>query len=94
MLLQIKNSTCKLTTVLQIKNEKSCARRMSDDDLACVSQKARKLLGPGNRPAKLPKGLSGVSQSTGKILSPKNTSFFPVNFTGTHYLPKSVSGLA
>ena len=50
------------------------------------------LLGPGNGPAKLPKRLSGVSQSTQKILSPKNTSFFPVNFTGTHYLPKSVFG--
>ena len=60
--------------------------------LACVSQKTRKLLGPGNRPVKLPKRLSGVSQSTRKILSPKNTSFFPVNFTGTHYLPKSVFG--
>ena len=57
--------------------------------LACVSQKTRKLLGPGNRPAKLPKRLSGVSQSTRKLLSPKNTSFFPVNFTGTLYLPKS-----
>ena len=62
------------------------------DQLACVSQKTRKLLGPGNRPAKLPKRLSGVSQSTRKLLTPKNTSFFPVNFTGTHYLPKSVFG--
>ena len=33
MLLQIKNSTCKLEIVLQIKNEKSCVRSMSDDDL-------------------------------------------------------------
>ena len=61
-------------------------------DLACVSRKIRKLLGPGNHPAKLPKRLSGVSQSTRKILSPKNMSFFPVNFTGTHYLPKSIFG--
>ena len=60
--------------------------------LACVSQKTRKLPGPRNRPAKFPKRLSGVSQSTRKFLSPKNTSFFPVNFTGTHYLPKSVFG--
>ena len=67
-------------------------RQVSWCDLACVSRKTRKLLGPGNRPAKLPKRLSGVSQSTRKILSPKNTSFFPVNFTGTHYLPKSVFG--
>ena len=60
--------------------------------LAYVSQKTRKLLGPGNRPAKLPKRLSGVSQSTRKLLTPKNTSFSPVNFMGTHYLPKSVFG--
>ena len=33
MLLQIKNSTCKLEIVLQIKNEKSYVRSMSDDDL-------------------------------------------------------------
>ena len=64
----------------------------SDPIQACVSQKTRKLLGPGNRPAKLPKRLSGVSQSTRKLLTPKNTSFFPVNFTGTRYLPKSVFG--
>ena len=68
------------------------ARYLSFAVLACVSQKTRKLLGPGNRPAKLPKRLSGVSQSTRKILSPKNTSFSPVNFTGTHYLPRSVFG--
>ena len=61
-------------------------------DQACVSQKTRKLLGPGNRPAKLPKRLSGVSQNTRKLLTPENTSFSPVNFTGTHYLPKSVFG--
>ena len=61
-------------------------------DLVCISQKTRKLLGPGNHPAKLPKQLSGVSQSTRKLLTPKNTSFFPVDFTGTHYLPKSVFG--
>ena len=66
--------------------------RKKPEGLACVSQKIRKLLGPGNRPAKLPKRLSGVSQSTRKLLTPKNTSFFPVNFTGTHYLPKSVFG--
>ena len=35
---------------------------------------------------------NGVSQSTRKILSPKNMSFSPVNFTGTHYLPKSIFG--
>ena len=33
MLLQIKYSTRKLEIVLQIKNEKSCACSMSDDDL-------------------------------------------------------------
>ena len=31
--MQIKYGTCKLKIVLQIKNEKSCARSMSDDDL-------------------------------------------------------------
>ena len=31
--LQIKYSTCKLKIVLQIKNEKSCACSMSDEDL-------------------------------------------------------------
>ena len=31
--MHIKYITCKLKIVLQIKNEKSCARRMSDDDL-------------------------------------------------------------
>ena len=60
--------------------------------LASVSQKTRKLLGPGNRPAKLPRRLSGVSQSTRKILSLRNTLFSPVNFTGTHYLPKTLFG--
>ena len=39
---------------------------------------------------KAPETTSGVSQSTRKILSPKNTSFSPVNYTGAHYLPKSV----
>ena len=33
-----------------------------------------------------------TKKSTRKILSPKTTSFSPVNFTGTHYLPKSVFG--
>ena len=69
-----------------------CEKSRPSSLLACVSQKTRKLLGPGNRPAKLPKRLSGVSQSTRKILTPKNTSFSPVNFTGTHYFPKSVFG--
>ena len=59
---------------------------------ACVSQKTRKRLGPENRPVKLPKRLSGVSQSARKKSSLRNTSFSPVNFTGTHYLPKRVFG--
>ena len=59
---------------------------------ACVSQKTRKRLGPENRPVKLPKRLSGVSQSARKKSSPRNMSFSPVNFTGTHYLPKRVFG--
>ena len=53
-------------------------------------KKTRKLLGPGNRPAKLPKRLSGVSQSTRKLLTPENTSFSPVNFTGVVSLPNMV----
>ena len=61
-------------------------------NLACVSQKTRKRLGPENRPVKLPKRLSGVSQSARKTSSLKNTSFSPVNFMGTHYLPKRVFG--
>ena len=51
-------------------------------------KRPEKLLGPGNYPTKLLKRLSGVSQSTRKLLTPKNISFFPVNFTGTHYLLK------
>ena len=66
--------------------------RVVIEELACVSQKTRKRLGPENRPVKLPKRLSGVSQSARKKSSPRNTSFTPVNFTGTHYLPKRVFG--
>ena len=35
----------------------------SAGDLACVSQNSRELLGPEKLPVKLPKTLSGVSQS-------------------------------
>ena len=46
MLLQIKNSTCKLEIVLQIKNEKSCARSMSDDDLVRAVRPGVTAVGP------------------------------------------------
>ena len=66
--------------------------RGSRQDLAFVSQKTRKFLGSGNGPVKPQQNLSSVSQSAQKISSPRNTSFFPINFTGSHYLPKSVFG--
>ena len=55
-----------------------------ESNQACVSQKTRKLLGPENGPVKPPKKLCRVSQSTRKFRARENTSFFPVNFTGTH----------
>ena len=51
--------------------------------MACVSQKTRKLLGPGNRPAKLPKLLSGVSQ-----IEPEKYVIFPRKFHGYSLPPE------
>ena len=44
--MQIKYSTCKLEIVLQIKNEKSCARSMSDDDLVRALRPGPTAVGP------------------------------------------------
>ena len=44
--MQIKNCTCKLKIVLQIKNEKSCARSMSDEDLARAVRPGLTAVGP------------------------------------------------
>ena len=44
--MQIKYGTCKLKIVLQIKNEKSCARSMSDDDLVQAVRPVLTAVGP------------------------------------------------
>ena len=44
--MQIKYSTCKLKSVLQIKHEKSCARSMTDDDLVRAMQPGLTAFGP------------------------------------------------
>ena len=50
---------------------------------ACVSEKTRKLLGPGNRPAKLPKRLSCVSH-----FEPEKYVIFPRKLLGYSLPPE------
>ena len=57
-----------------------------------LSPRFRKKNSQDKEAVKPQQNLSSVSQSAQKISSPRNTSFFPINFTGSHYLPKSVFG--
>ena len=57
---------------------------------ACVSQKTRKLYGPGKAPEKFPKTILGVSQNARGFRARKKLVVFPRNFTGACVLPKKV----